>query len=525
MDLLDITRRAAALARRKGASDAAAGSYRARHVEVAWRDGRLENVTEATTRGLGLELYVDGRYAAVSTSDLRPEALERFVEDAVALARTLAPDPFRRLPDPELYRGQAKADLQLEDPSHGEVEAAERRRVAAELEAAARAVPGAEKLLSVTTSVSDTQAESALVQTNGFEGTKRGTDFWISAEATVRDPDGRRPEEYAASGGRFRADVEPAERRRVAEAMEVAARAVPGAERFLSVTTSVSDTQAESALVQTNGFEGTKRGTDFWISAEVTVRDPDGRRPEEYAASGARHRAQVEPPAAVGRRAAERALARIGSVKGASAVMTMVVDNRASGRILGSLLGPLSAASVQQKRSYLEGKAGARIGSPRLHVAEDPLVPRGLGSRLYDSEGIAARPFPLFEDGVLRSYYVDTYYGRKLGWTPTTARTSNLAWRLGERSREGLLAEVGEGILVTGFLGGNSNGTTGDFSLGVRGFRIRGGRVAEPVGEMNVSGNHLELWQRLAAVGDDPYPYSSTRTPTLVFDGVQFAGT
>jgi PmbA protein len=439
MDLLDITRRAAELAKRKGASDVAAGSYRARHVEVAWRDGRIENVTEATTRGLGLELYVDGRYAAVSTSDLRPDALERFVEDAVALARTLAPDPHRRLPEPELYRGQAKVDLELEDPTYGEVEAAARRRVAAELEAAARAVPGADA--------------------------------------------------------------------------------------FLSVTTSVSDTQAESALVLTNGFEGAKRGTDFWSSAEVTVRDPDGRRPEEYAASGGRFRAMVEPPEVVGRRAAERALGRVGSVKGASAVMTMVVDNRASGRIVGYLLGPLAAASIQQKRSYLEGRAGTRIGTPLLHLVDDPLVPRGLGSRLYDGEGLAARSFPLFEEGVLRNYYVDTYYGRKLGMPPTTARTSNLAWKLGERSREGLLSDVGEAILVTGFLGGNSNGTTGDFSLGVRGFRVRGGCVAEPVGEMNVSGNHLQLWQRLAAVGNDPYPYSAMRTPTLVFEGVQFAGT
>jgi PmbA protein len=439
MDLLDITRRAAELARRKGASDAAAGSYRARHVEVAWRDGRVENVSEATTRGLGLELYVDGRYAAVSTSDLRPDALERFVEDSVALARTLSPDPHRRLPEPELYRGQPKVDLELEDPSYGALEAAERRRVAAALESAARAVPGADKFLSVTTSVSDTQAESALVQTNGFEGTKRGTDFWISAEVTVRDPDGRRPEEYAASGGRFRAAVEPAD--------------------------------------------------------------------------------------VVGRRAAERALSRIGSAKGASAVLTMVVDNRASGRILGSLLGPLAAASVQQKRSYLEGNAGATIGSALLDIVDDPLVPRGLGSRLYDSEGIAARAFPLFERGVLRNYYVDTYYGRKLGMAPTTARTSNLAWKLGDRPREGLVAAAGEGILVTGFLGGNSNGTTGDFSLGVRGFRIRGGALAEPVAEMNVSGNHLELWKRLVAVGNDPYAYSALRTPTLVFEGVQFAGT
>jgi PmbA protein len=132
---------------------------------------------------------------------------------------------------------------------------------------------------------------------------------------------------------------------------------------------------------------------------------------------------------------------------------------------------------------------------------------------------------PVLREGVLRTYFVDTYYGRKLGIPPTTARSSNLAWKLGERSQEGLLADMGDGILVTGFLGGNSNGTTGDFSLGVRGFRVRGGRLAEPVGEMNVSGNHLELWKRLVAVGNDPYRYSAMRTPTLVFEGVQFAGT
>jgi PmbA protein len=436
--LLEITRAAAELVLRKGAEGAAAAAYRARHVEVAWRDGKVEKVTEATTRGLGLDLYVDGRYASVSTSDLRPDALERFVEDAVALARTLAPDPHRRLPDPELYRGQAKVDLELEDPT--------------------------------------------------YDGL---------------DPEGRR---------------------RAAEAIEAAARAVAGAGAILSVTTSVSDTRSESALVHSNGFEGTRRGTDFWRGAEVTVKDPDGRRPEEYAATGGRHRASLETPEAVGRRAAERAVSRLGTVKGASAVMTMVVENRAAGRLLGYLLGPLAASSLQQRRSWLEGKLGAVIGSPALDLRDDPLLPRGFGSRLYDGEGMAARPFAVFERGVLRSYYVDTYYGRKLGIAPTTARASNLAWALGPRSPEGLLSDAGEAVLVTGFLGGNSNATTGDFSLGVRGFRVRGGKIAEPVGEMNVSGNHRELWTRLAAVGNDPYPYSASRTPTLVFEGVQLAG-
>ncbi len=349
------------------------------------------------------------------------------------------PIPHRRLPDPELYRGQANVDLELEDPSYSTVTAAQRR-----------------------------------------------------AEA---------------------------------EAVETAARAVRGAEAILSVSTSVSDTRSESTLVHTNGFEGERQGTDFWIGAEVTVRDPDGRRPEEYAASGGRFRSAMEAPEAIGRRAAERAISRIGTRKGESAVLTMALDNRASGRIVGSLFGPLAAASIQQKRSFLEGKIGASVGNPLLDVRDDPHVPRGLGSRLYDGEGLAAHPFPVFERGVLRTYYVDTYYGRKLGIPPTTARSSNLAWSLGERTQAELLADLREGVLVTGFLGGNSNGTTGDFSLGVRGYRVRGGALAEPVGEMNVSGNHLELWKRLAAVGNDPYPYSSMRTPTLVFEGVQFAGT
>src|SRR5262249_49186086 len=124
----------------------------------------------------------------------------------------------------------------------------------------------------------------------------------------------------------------------------------------------------------------------------------------------------------------------------------------------------------------------------------------------------------------LKSYYVDNYYGRKLGMQPTTRGTSNLIWKLGSKGRDALLADMKDGMLITGFLGGNSNSTTGDFSLGVQGFRVHGGRIAEPIGEMNISGNHLQLWPKLKAVGNDPYPYSSARTPTLVFEGVQFAG-
>ncbi len=437
-DMLAAAHDAVKLALKKGAREAGVRAYRVREVEVRWRDGAVEKIHEATTRGLGLSLYVDGRYAAVSTSDLRPEALDTFVGDSVALTRALAKDPFRSLPEPKLYEGQASVDLKLEDPKYAAVSAEERRTLAREAEKAARAVQGAGSILSVTTSFSDSLSES-----------------W---------------------------------------------------------------------QVHSNGFTGSRRDTSFWLSAEVSVKDPDGRKPEDYAYAGARFRGEVPSPEAVGREAAERALSRVGAKKGESAVLTMAVENRAASRLVAFLLGPLSGGALQQKRSFLEGKLGQTIGSPHLTLLDDPLVPKGFGSRLFDGEGIAAKRIPVFEEGTLRTYFIDTYYGKKLKVAPTTARPSNLVWKLGDSGRDPLVAAMKDGIFVTGFLGGNSNGTTGDFSLGVQGFRVRGGKLAEPIGEMNISGNHLELWKKLAAVGNDPYPYSSMLTPTLVFEGVQFAG-
>ena len=125
---------------------------------------------------------------------------------------------------------------------------------------------------------------------------------------------------------------------------------------------------------------------------------------------------------------------------------------------------------------------------------------------------------------MLRSYYVDVYYGRKLGLPPTTGGPSNLVLAPGKKDLAALLHDAGEGLFVTGFLGGNSNGTTGDFSFGIRGQMIEKGQLAEPFAEMNVSGNQQDLWTRLVAVGSDPFPFASVRSPALVFDGVQVAG-
>lgn len=436
-----LARQAVELAQRQGAQQSAASASEVREVEVAWRDGQLERMTEAVSRGLSIELFVDGRYAAVSTSDLRPEALSAFVADAVAMTRALTADRHRHLPDPSLYPRPEDLQgdpLELFDPAYA-------------------------RLTAVT-------------------------------------------------------------RREQAEAIEAAVRSHADAERILSVTASVSDTLSESYRCDSQGFEGHRRGTAYWRSAEVSVQDPDGRRPEEGEYNGARHLRDVLEPAEVGRRAVERALQRIGARKPKTAQTAVLVDARAGGRLVSSLLGPLTGAALQQQRSFFEGREGTQLGAPTLQIVDDPLIPRGLGSRRFDGEGIAARPLVLFDGGVPHHAYIDTYYASKLGRAPTTGRMSNLAWQLGERDLHALLSGLNDGVLVSGFVGGNSNPTTGDFSFGVQGFAIRDGKIAEPLGEMNLSGSHLDLWQRLAAVGNDPNLCSPMRTPSLLFCDVQIAG-
>jgi PmbA protein len=182
--------------------------------------------------------------------------------------------------------------------------------------------------------------------------------------------------------------------------------------------------------------------------------------------SGETDLSHVEGVAAeIGRTASERTLSRLGAKKAESSVLPMVLENRAAGRLVGALTAALSGQALQQKRSFLEGKVGQPVASPLLTLTDDPLVPKGFGSRLFDGEGIAAKVMPVFEKGVLRNYYVDTYYGKKLQMAPTTGGSSNLELTLGDRGQAGLLADIKDGILVTGFLGGNSNATTGDFSL------------------------------------------------------------
>jgi PmbA protein len=191
---------------------------------------------------------------------------------------------------------------------------------------------------------------------------------------------------------------------------------------------------------------------------------------------------------------------------------------------LGGFLEAMNGRNIQQKQSFLADKKGQQVGSKNFTLFDDPFIIGGLGSRLYDGDGFAAKQATKIEAGVLKDFYIDWYYSKKLGWEPTTGGSSNLIIPPGKRTVEDIMKDLGRGIFITGFIGGNSNSTTGDASIGILGKLFEGGLPVQTVAEMNIADNHLKFWHKLTEVANDPWLYSSFRMPSLVFTDVVVSG-
>jgi len=335
------------------------------------------------------------------------------------------------------------------------------------------------------------------------------------------------PERYYKGDGPDLKTVDPNfssvdPQQKVKSAFDLEKEVLGSDDRIISVSTSYRDGMSGSVMVASNGFEGDSENSYYALSASVSVTDgvarPQGGWYESSIFSDQLIRKDI------GKKALKRALDRLGQAKINSGKMPMIVENRMAGSSLGPLISALNGSAIQQKQSFLIGKKGEKIGSELMSIVDDPFIVSGRGSRLFDSEGMATKKMPIVENGILRNYYIDTYYGKKLEMEATTGGTTNLLFKTGEKDLEGLLADIDRGILVTGFNGGNNNGATGDFSYGIEGFLVEKGELVKPVAEMNITGNFKELWHQLVAVGSDVDPSRSWRLPSLVFDNVDFSG-
>ena len=317
--------------------------------------------------------------------------------------------------------------------------------------------------------------------------------------------------------------LSPDQRHTMVKTIEQAAFST-GSEKVISVTADQEDSYTESVELRSNGFEGYRESTIYWAGAEVTVQDEGDRRPNGYNFAASVNIHSLPSYEEIGKVAALRALDLLGAQKIKTETLPVIIENQNVPSLLNGLLSAMNGRNIQQKQSFLADKKGQKIASEHLTLIDDPLVVGGLGSKLYDADGLAAKKRIMIEAGVLREFYIDWYYSRKLGCEPTTAGTSNLIIPPGKRSVKEIMKDLGRGIFVTGFIGGNSNSTTGDASVGITGKLFEDGEPVQSVAEMNIAGNHLEFWHKLSEAANDPWIYSSYRTPSLVFTDVVVSG-
>ena len=293
-------------------------------------------------------------------------------------------------------------------------------------------------------------------------------------------------------------------------------------ERVISVSSYYSDSVSGRVLVTSNGFKGDSARSHVSLVVTVSAKSDRGR-PSDYWYETSMFLDKLKKTD-IGKKALERTLRKIGPKKINSGKYTMIIENRVVNNLIGPFYNALQAYSIYQKQSFLAGKTDKPVASPLMTVYDDPLLPASPGSRLFDEEGLAAVKRVIVEDGLLRNFYADTYYGKKLGMKATSGSSSNVVFKLGTRDMETMIRTLKKGIIVTGFNGGNCNGSTGDFSYGIEGFLVENGKIVHPVNEMNISGNMNKIWFALTEVGNDIIEGSSFRAPSMMFGNVDFSG-
>ncbi len=310
---------------------------------------------------------------------------------------------------------------------------------------------------------------------------------------------------------------------KVALAMQTCDEIMGKDERVISAEATFSDGNNFRYMVASNGFEGESADTFYALVGMVSIKDKGDERPESYWYDASLYYDTLIKTG-IGKKALERTIAKLGQQKIASAKLPMIVDFMNGTQLVAPLLSALNGRAIQQRNSFLLDKLNEKVAGDNFTLIDDPHIQKASGARYFDLEGVATKRMPVFEKGVLKTYYIDTYYANKLETARTIDSPSILTMPLGTKNLDGLVASLDKGILVTGFNGGNSNSSTGDFSYGIEGFLIENGKLAKPINEMNITGNMLTLWSNLIEVGNDPRLNSNWRIPSLVFDKVDFSG-
>ena len=317
----------------------------------------------------------------------------------------------------------------------------------------------------------------------------------------------------------------------MARRVEAAALEIDGVSQVDSASAGHARWSIEVAA--SNGFAaGYERGQRFVgcsaIAGEGTAMESDGYGESRIFAS------DMSTPEEIGRIAGERVAARLGSQRPRTGRFPVLFDERVAASLVGHLISAVNGSAIARGSSWLRDKMGEQILPANLDLIEEPLRARSLSGRPFDAEGLPTRRRRIIADGVLASWVLDLATARKLGLkstgnasrslaAPPTPSVSNTALSQGECGPDDLRRDMGEGLLVTSMLGATINPTTGDYSRGASGFWVRGGEIINPVSELTIAGNLLDMLKTLVPA-NDAQPFARHRVPSLLVEGLTVAG-
>jgi PmbA protein len=433
-------------AKKRGANEADVVVADGDTFSVQVRLSKVDRLTKAREKRLGVRVFFGKRSASASTSDFSRESLDQLVADTCALATAVAEDVVSGLPSADIMASDLP-DLDLHDSTQ-----------------------------------LDTETQIALA--------RRAEDSAMAEDQRITNSEGA---DFSSASGRV-------------------------------------------VLANTHGFVGEYRSSSFSISVSPIATGSDGEGMQrDYWYAAQRKVARLDSPESVGREAARRTVRRLGGRKVTTRRAPVVFDQETAGSLLGNLCSAISGYSLYKGASFLMGQLGRPLFPDFVTIYDDGLIPGGLGSRPFDGEGLSTRKNTIVERGMLTSYLLDSYSGRKLGM----ASTGNASRSVGESPSVGptnfflvpgsasptdVIGSVKDGLYVTELIGFGINMVTGDYSRGAAGFWIENGELTYPVEEITIAGNLKDMFSNVELVGNDLEFRGRIASPTIKIGEMMIGG-
>ena len=294
--------------------------------------------------------------------------------------------------------------------------------------------------------------------------------------------------------------------------------------KVINTESGFSQNKSNFILINSDGFSGGHKSSSFSSSCVVVAKDNGGME-RDYEYTSKCHLDEIKKPEELAKLATDRTIKKLSPKKIGSEKLNLIFDKRIAKGILSAFAGAISSSSIARGTSFLKDKIGSEIFSKDITIIDKPDIRKGLGSQLFDGEGVHSNELCLVDKGILKNYLVDTYNGKKLNIKSNgrAGGSTNLYFDRGNLSYDDLLNSSSKAVYITETIGHGTNLITGDYSVGAAGYLVENGILKEPVNEITIAGNLKDMFKNLTLANDLEFEYA-TNSPTMMIEGMVVAG-